>query len=282
MSTWRTVVAGAVAAGLEPAAARWLGEQVSGASGSDWSEALDTEVSARHLDQFSALLDRRLGGEPLQYVLGSWAFRRLDLLIDRRVLIPRPETEWVVERALGLLPAGPATVVDLGTGSGAIALAIAEERWPHVRVVATDVSPAALEVARANLAGLGQRGTAVSFHQGSWWEAVPADLHGSVDLVVSNPPYVAADEPLPLEVTEWEPPMALVSGPTGLEAIGPVLAGAVSWLRPGGWLVCEIGETQGPDARALALEAGLDDVRVELDLAGKERMVVGQRPPRRS
>lgn len=228
--------------------------------------------------RYRAMVERRRAGEPLQYVLGSWGFRRLDLLVDRRVLIPRPETEWVVEQALRLLPADePAVVVDLGTGSGAIALSVAVER-PRARVVATDVSPDALAVARANLAGLGRSGTRVELREGDWFAALPTELRGTVDLIVSNPPYVAPSEPLPPEVADWEPRLALVPGPTGLEAIAVVVTGASEWLRPDGWLVCEIGDTQAAAVRALAVEARLVDVDVLPDLTGRDRMVVARRP----
>ena len=271
MSSRRSLTDEAVAAGVEAGEVRWLAEA-----------ALGDEPTDAQAERFRALVARRLAGEPLQYVLGSWAFRQLDLLVDRRVLIPRPETEWVVEQALGLLPAAadrPAVVVDLGTGSGAIALAIAHERWPHVRVVATDASADALAVARANLAGLGRRGTGVTFHDGSWWAAVPGDLRATVDLVVSNPPYVSPGDALPAEVADWEPAGALVPGPTGLEAIEAITAEVAGWLRPGGWFVCEIGETQGPAAARLAAAGGLVAVEVRPDLTGRDRMVIGQRPP---
>ena len=244
MTSWREVVAEAVGAGLD------------------------------------AMVERRRSGEPLQYVLGSWGFRSLDLLVDRRVLIPRPETEWVVEVALGLLPpAGEVVVVDLGTGSGAIGLSIAAERWPRARVVLSDVAAEALAVARANLAGLGRAGTFVELHEGSWWSAIPPELRGSIDLVVSNPPYVAPSDPLPPEVADWEPAAALVPGPTGLEALAEILGEAAAWLRPGGWIVCEVGETQGDDVVALAHPGGLVEVEVRPDLTGRDRMVVARRSP---
>ena len=272
--TWRTLAGEAAAAGLGTQEIRWLTEHVSG-------EAVPDGVAPERLAEgFRALVARRLAGEPLQYVLGAWAFRGLDLLIDRRVLIPRPETEWVVEQALGLVPATPdreLVAVDLGTGSGAIALSLAQERWPAVRVVATDASPDAVAVARANLAGLGRRGTLVELHIGSWWDAVPPEHRGEVDLVVSNPPYVAPGDDLPAEVRDWEPLDALVPGPTGLEAIEVIVGGAGEWLRPGGWLVCEIGETQAAAVTDLAKAAALRDVEVKPDLAGKDRILIARR-----
>ncbi len=248
-----------------------------------------------------------MAGEPLQYVLGRWGFRRLDLALDRRVLIPRPETEEVVDHALAELdrrlprtPPGPspsnwrdsppetrgdraknawgstAVVVDLGTGSGAIALSVAAER-EGVTVWGTERSPAALALARANLAGLGGRAaTRVRLAEGDWYDALPADLAGSVDVIVANPPYVAAGEELPPVVADWEPPDALVSGPTGLEAVGAVVAGAPRWLAPGGALVVEVGATQATAARALAVAAGFAAPEVRPDLAGRPRVLVAR------
>jgi release factor glutamine methyltransferase len=267
--TWRQVVAAAVAGGLDREDARRMLEAL--------DADLDDRCTALALRRFETMVERRRAGEPLQYALGSWGFRTLDLLVDRRVLIPRPETEWVVEEALRRLPADePALVVDLGTGSGAVALSVAVER-PRARVVATDASADALAVARANLAGIGRAAARVTLHAGDWWEAVPVELRGQVDLVVSNPPYVAAGEALPPEVAEWEPAVALVPGPTGLEALAVVVGGAPDWLRPGGWLVCEIGETQGDAVRGLASTAGLVDVDVLPDLTGRDRVLVARR-----
>ena len=225
--------------------------------------------------KYRSMVERRRAGEPLQYVLGRWGFRRLDLLVDRRVLIPRPETEWVVEEALRRLPPArtPVNVVDLGTGSGAIALSIAVER-EHARVIGTDASQDALAVARANLAGIGRPATRVELHHGDWWAAVPDELRGEVDLAVSNPPYVSPADPLPTEVADWEPRDALVPGPTGMEALEVVVAGAPGWLRPGAWLVCEIGETQGDAVRRLAEDAGMTDVDVLPDLTKRDRVLV--------
>ena len=164
------------------------------------------------------MVARRAHGEPLQYVLGRWGFRTLDLLVDRRVLIPRPETEVVAGLAIDALAAldRPGVAVDLGTGSGAIALSLAAERWPHVEVWATDVSPDALAVARANLAGLGRRAAVVRLLEGTGSSALPGDLRGRVDVIVSNPPYVPADAPLPAGGgATGSRTTPLVPGPTG-------------------------------------------------------------------
>jgi release factor glutamine methyltransferase len=241
-------------------------------------------VPERHRARFERLVDRRTDGEPLQYVLGRWAFRTLDLMVDRRVLIPRPETEQVVEAALAELDRVAADrlscpmAVDLGTGSGAIALALVAER-PGVEVWATDISEGALEVAAANLAGMGGRAaTRVRLARGAWWDALPDPLRGRIDLVVSNPPYISSGEmtQLDAQVADWEPRAALEAGPTGLEAVGEVLNGASSWLRAGGAVVLEIAPHQVPAAVEMAQRSGFDDVHVRTDLAGRERALVAR------
>jgi release factor glutamine methyltransferase len=269
------------AAGVDDAAreARWLIEEVSGYEGAEAVLAHDqpaTELGVARLDQ---LVERRGAGEPLQYVLGRWAFRALDLFVDRRALIPRPETEVVVDHALveidRLAPDRPAVVVDLGTGTGAIALSIAAER-PRAEVWATDASTDALAVARANLAGLGRPAERVRLVEGWWYDALPDELAGTVDVVVSNPPYVAADEVLPPEVLDWEPSDALVAGPSGLEAVEVILDRAAHWLAPRGSVVIELAPPQGDAAIDRAAHAGLDAV-VHPDLAGRSRVLVARR-----
>jgi release factor glutamine methyltransferase len=289
--SWRELLAEAVeqlaADGIEAAdqEARWLVEEASGLEGADWVLGLDDPATVNGVARLDGLVARRLDGEPIQYVLGHWSFRHLDLLVDRRVLIPRPETEQVVEVALVELDqvraARPADhrprVVDLGTGSGAIALSVATER-PGTDVWATDRSTEALSVARANLAGLGMAGMCVRLTEGSWFDALPAELAGSIDLIVTNPPYVAATEELPPSVASWEPHEALVPGPTGLEAYGELVAELARWLAPGGAFVAEIGATQADDVASMAVAAGLGSVRVEPDLAGLPRAVVARMP----
>jgi release factor glutamine methyltransferase len=255
---------------------RWIIERASGRTASEQVASLDDPVTEREVRFVDQMVARRARGEPLQYVLGRWSFRTLELLVDRRVLIPRPETEVVAGLALDALPSG-GVLVDLGTGSGAIALSAAAERWPDVEVWATDASADALAVARANLAGLGRRAGVVRLVEGDWYAALPEDRRGGVDVIVSNPPYVAATDPLPPEVADWEPRAALVPGPTGLEAIERVVSGARSWLVPGGTLVVEIGETQADAVRALAAAASLRDPRVEPDLTGRPRALVARR-----
>jgi len=246
------------------------------------------------------LADRRAEGEPLQYVLGTWPFRSLELVVDRRVLIPRPETEQVVEAALAELvrlktaqPVGgdPLVCVDLGTGSGAIALSLALEgpaAGASVEVWATDRSPDALDVARANqalLAALDPDAAArVSLVAGSWFDALPSQLARRVDLIVSNPPYVSVEDFAGLDpvVREWEPVEALVaprgrSGVAGMADIEHVVAGADRWLRPGGALVVELAPSQAYGAIDAARRAGFIRVGTARDLFGRMRMLVAER-----
>ena len=241
--------------------------------------ALDDPAPERAAALAEAMVVRRASGEPLQYVVGRWGFRSLDLMVDTRVLIPRPETEQVVQVALGEARSHrDGVVADLGTGSGAIALALAAE-VPGLQVWATDSSDAALAVARANLAGLaGMAATRVRLARGSWYGALPDRLRGQLSLVVSNPPYVAEAEvaELPAEVVEWEPREALVAGPTGLEAVGAVLAEAPAWLREAGAVVIEIAPHHGEAAVSLARDAGFAEVAVHPDLAGHPRVLVGR------
>lgn len=278
MTTWRD---------LQRAAQDQLGaleswfvlERASGDDRAGLVPRLGDAVPARTVAFVEMMVERRRLGEPLQYVLGIWGFRRLDLVVDRRVLIPRPETESVVEVALAELrrlhPDRP-VAVDLGTGSGAIALSVALE-VPRALVWGTDRSEEALAVARANLSGMGSRvATRVRLAAGDWFDALPADLQGEVDLVVSNPPYVGAEEALPAEVADWEPTGALVAGPTGLEDVARILAAAPRWLRRPGAVVVEIAPHQAERAAELAVEAGFDAVDVRPDLAGRLRAVVGR------
>jgi release factor glutamine methyltransferase len=278
--------------------ARWIVEHVEQYLGLSPTDGVGHQA-ARHL------ADRRSAGEPLQYVLGRWPFRCLDLAVDARVLIPRPETEQVVEVALAelhrarggsetadaLVP--PPVCVDLGTGSGAIGLSLAVEgsRWyPDLQVWATDRSDGALEVAAANLADLSSRADladlAIRVHlvQGTWFEALPTDLVGRVDLLVSNPPYVSeAEYPLldPV-VRQWEPAAALVAargadGVAGMSDIEAVLSGATRWLGPSGAVVVEMAPHQAGAAADAARRAGFAQVSVQRDLAGRLRMLVARR-----
>ncbi len=226
-------------------------------------------VDAHAHARFEALVARRAAGEPLAYLVGRREFWSLDLEVTPDVLVPRPETEHLVERALALLPATHARVVDLGTGSGAIALALASER-PAWQVSATDVSAAALEVARRNAA---RHRLPVEFRQGSWYEPLAGERF---DLIASNPPYVAADDPA-LAALRHEPRSALTPGPDAFLSLEAIVRGAPAHLTPGGWLLLEHGSSQGPQVRAALVLAGMRHVRSHPDLAGHERVTEGQR-----
>jgi release factor glutamine methyltransferase len=219
--------------------------------------------------RYRALLERRAAGEPVAYLTGEKDFWTLRLQVTSAVLIPRPETELLVERALALWPAQRARVADLGTGSGAIALALASER-PAWRLVASEVSPEALATARANAAAL--KITRVEFRLGSWFEPLAGERF---DLLVSNPPYIAADDPH-LAWLAHEPRLALTAGSDGLACLKAIIRGAGAYLEPGGWLLLEHGATQAPAVRHELVLAGMRHVRSHRDLAGLERMTEGQ------
>ncbi len=223
--------------------------------------------------QYAGWIARRARGEPLAYITGVKEFWSLPLQVTPDVLVPRPETELLVERALALLPArgadgGPApSVADLGTGSGAIALALAHER-PHWQVTATDRSAAALAVARGNALRLGL--ASVRFLQGDWLAPLAGER---LDLLASNPPYIAAGDPaLADPALRHEPAGALCSGPGGLEDLRALISTAPAHLLPGGWLLLEHGATQGEAVCALFASQGWTRVRCHADLAGRPRV----------
>lgn len=229
-----------------------------------WPERTPTlEQAAR----FAAWLDRRRAGEPVAYILGRREFWSLDLEVTPDTLIPRPETELLVELALARLPMDrPVTVADLGTGSGAIALVLAVER-PMARIVAIDRSPAALVVARRNAQRLEIRN--VEFREGDW--CAPLD-NERFDLIVANPPYVAAADPRWRQgELRFEPPAALVAGDDGLSALRAIVAQAPNHLKPGGWVLLEHGYDQGEAVPALLRERGFDAVSDHRDVAGLSR-----------
>lgn len=276
--TWRERWAQTETAVGDRPTARWLCQEASGADRIE--DVLDEPVTERMGAHLEAMIARYLDGEPLAYVLGSWSFRHLDLHVDRRVLIPRPETEVVAGVALDLardLPR-PLTVVDLGTGSGAIGLALADELpLDGVTVWLTERDEGALAVARANLAGIGRRAANVRLARGSWFAALPPGT--LVDLAVSNPPYIATDSPLVDDaVRTWEPHSALYAGPDGLDDIAHLTAEAPTWVRPGGWLVLEIGSDQAAAVERLLVSIGYLDVDVGPDLAGLDRVAVARLP----
>ncbi|MCY3663240.1 MAG: peptide chain release factor N(5)-glutamine methyltransferase [bacterium] len=280
-ATERLAEAGLDSADIE---ARRIVVAAAGCDDTAWHRELDRPATRRGVASFDSMLARRIAGEPLQYVLGSWGFRALDLFVDPRVLIPRPETEIVagcaldeLQRRAEALSASMLLAADLGCGSGAIGLSLAAERV-DVEVICTDVSADALAVASANLAGLGRPAARVRLAEGSWYEALPVELRGRFDVVVSNPPYVAAgSDSLPAEIADHEPPVALYSGETGQEATGEILSGSATWLAPGGAVILEMADGTSARVQELAHSSGLVDISVHRDLAGTERVLVARR-----
>ncbi len=279
------------AAGVDNARseATWMVEDAAGLTPGGLVVEGESPATVGAVRRVRQMVARRVRGEPLQYVLGHWSFRTLDLMVDPRVLIPRPETEEVVGVALAELDrlvAGrdpgerrPPVVVDLGTGSGAIALAVAVER-PGTEVVATDRSADALAVAAANLAGIGTAAASVQLCEGHWFDALERhrpDLAAGVDVIVSNPPYIAAGEDLPPEVADFEPVGALVAGARGTESLEQLVRGASRWLRSDGVLVLECAPRQAPAVAALARAHAFPSVDVVPDLTGRDRAVVARR-----
>jgi release factor glutamine methyltransferase len=231
----------------------------------------DQPVDEATIAHYQSMLARRAQGEPLAYLTGEREFWSLPLAVTPEVLIPRPETELAVQRCLALLDAAPAAVADLGTGSGAIALALAVER-PLWRVLATDYAAGALLVARGNAERLGVCN--VYFSLGDWF----GPLQGRrFDLIVSNPPYVAARDPALLAL-RYEPAAALSPGASGLEALQRIVLQAPAHLLPGGWLVLEHGAGQAAAVAGSLVDAGYARVRCHADLAGRERVTEAQWP----
>ena len=254
--------------GLPDHEARRLLQRVTGldAAGAGLLEALEPDQET----QFRELVERRLSGEPLQYIEGTVQFGPVEVKVDRRVLIPRPETEVLWERAVGALGSADenTVIVDMGTGSGALALAL-KHAFPAARVYATDIDAQAVELARENVETAG-----VTVLSGDLFSALPFGMRGHVDLLISNPPYVADDDELPAEVGDYEPARALFAGPRGDEVLGRIAEQAFSWVKPGGWVFLEIGETQAD--RAMELFADFQCV-IYQDLAGRPRILGGHR-----
>jgi release factor glutamine methyltransferase len=230
-------------------------------------------LADRHLRLYRDLLEQRRRGMPVAYLTGRREFWSLPLEVTSAVLVPRPETERLVEVALQHLPrAAERAVLDLGTGSGAVALAIASER-PLARVVGVDVSPDALGVARDNARKLALPN--VAFRLGSWFDAVPGEIF---DIVVANPPYVADHDPA-LAALAAEPALALVAGPAGLDALTAIIAGAPRHLTPGGWLLLEHGSTQAQQVAMLLERRGFTAVECHSDYSGLPRITRGTFSP---
>jgi release factor glutamine methyltransferase len=279
-TTWRALWAETSETIGDRQHARWMCEVASSTEPDEFLQSLDEAPTVRMVSHLDAMIARYRTGEPLQYVLGRWAFRRLDLAVDQRVLIPRPETEIVAEVAMAVARSfdDERTIIDLGTGSGAIGLALADELPLNgTRVWLTDASNDALDVARANLAGIGRSAQNVQIAQGSWFDALPASL--VADVIVSNPPYVADASPdLEQIVGEWEPGSALFAGPDGLDDIRIIIDGAFSRLGQGGWLILEIGHDQGRAVQQLLEAKGYAQAEVRQDLNGHDRIALAQRP----
>ena len=236
------------------------------------------DLTTDHASRFEALSSRRTAGEPLQYLEGTVEFGPVELLVDERALIPRPETEAVWDEARRMLgEAGKGTViVDLCTGTGAMALAL-KTVFPEARVFATDISEDALSLAKENAARLDLD---IEFFHGDLFEALPKSIYGRIDLLVSNPPYIEEKEweTLPPDVRDHEPRQALVSGPEGTEILERIADEVYWWLGVGGWVLCEIGETQGQ--RTDELFGQWLDTEVRPDLAGRDRILVGRKGAR--
>lgn len=269
--------------GLESPAidARRIVEEASATPPSGFHQVLDELATVRGVARFDAMVARREKGEPLQYVIGNWSFRELDIMVDPRALIPRPETEIVAGLAIDEVVARSGgtqreiLVADLGTGTGVIALSVATE-CSRSRVLATDISPDALAVARANLTGIGRASTRVTLHEGDWFDALPQAVRGALDVIVSNPPYIGDNEVLPAVVADHEPAGALRSGPTGTEFLGHIIDQAANWLRPDGALVLEMAPTQTEGIAARAQLHGYQ-TSIHADLTGRARAVVARR-----
>jgi release factor glutamine methyltransferase len=280
--SWREMLATTVQQLGNAQEARWLCEHASGMDTAEFSAEQDQLVTVACAKSLHSMVRDRLSGMPLQYVMKRWAFRHLDVMVDERVLIPRPETEQVVQIALDLARKirsnGALRVVDLGTGSGVIGLSMAFELGAEAaHVWLTDASVDALDVARANMIGIGRAAANVRIAHGSWWNALPQDIAGQIDIAICNPPYIAQDssEVAP-DVHMYEPHSALYAHDNGLADLRTVIEGASTWLKQSGWLVLEIGYQQGAEVLAMMTASGLVGAEIKQDLSGRDRIAVGQ------
>jgi release factor glutamine methyltransferase len=269
-----TVVAALRFEGLDPVDARLLLQRVLDLTHAQLLARLHDPLDEEQRARFVALAARRKSGEPIAYILGEREFYGRTFEVDASVLIPRPETELIVELALARIPSSASCrILDLGAGSGNIAITLALER-PRSVVDAVDASPAALRVARANAKRL--RANNVRFLEGAWYEPVGDEAY---DIVVGNPPYVAdSDEHLGAGDLRFEPRMALASGPDGFDALRTIIAGARSRLRAGGWLLLEHGYDQGEAVAQRLAEAGFEARFLARDLAQLPRVSGGRKP----
>jgi release factor glutamine methyltransferase len=273
-----TVAQALVQSGLVPVDAQVLLAYVVGNTRAWLTAHADETLTPNDAARFFSLARRRRDGEPIAYLTGVREFWGLSLLVTQNVMIPRPETETLVERALArLAPDRASHVLDLGTGSGAIALALARER-PRAQIVATDVNEAALRIADANARRLGLYN--VSFILADWYDGVElSSEHPAFDVIVSNPPYIAAgDRHLGEGDLRFEPMAALTPGGNGLSALSTIVAGAPQRLTLGGWLIVEHGYDQQDDVGTLFESAGFIDLESTRDLAGIPRVCAGLLP----
>lgn len=259
--------------------ARIIAEEVTGDS---YSELLVSSYSLtdRQESQIASIVTERNTGMPLAYVVNSMTFRDLDLFVDERVLIPRQETELVVEYALTFLKdASSSTVVDVGTGSGAIALSIAHEN-KGAQIYATDISSEALEVAKLNGAAVGSPASRVQFLQGDLFKPLPTELQGKVDLIISNPPYVGEDERpgLSPSVLDYEPASALFADDDGFAIYQRLIEQAPKWLTKMGVMILEIAPRHVNKTRTCAIKNGFERIEIHADFTGRERIAVLRLP----
>lgn len=281
--TWRQLWAQATNVCSSQVAARWLCEHASGVDGAQFEFVLGEFATTRCVAHLDAMLARVTAGEPLQYVMGRWGFRHLDVMVDSRVLIPRPETEvlagMVIDHCRFLNHLDKKVLVaDLGTGSGVIGLSVLFEMPVDSCVVwMTDISDDAIHVARANAVGIGQRATHARFSIGHWCDALPNESKKLFDVIVANPPYIANNDPeLDPSVALWEPPGALFAGNEGLDDINIIVKQSKQWLSDGGMLALEMGYQQSAQVTELFSRAGFSEIVVHRDLANRERFVTGR------
>lgn len=281
--TWRQLLSETTERSGNRVTARWLCEHASGADGTEFDEILDDRATTRCVAHLDAMLARLDTGEPLQYVMGRWAFRYLDIMVDSRVLIPRPETEVlagiVIEKCRSMYEkvGREVLVADLGTGSGVIGLSVLREMpLESCTVWMTDISEDAVHVARANAVGIGRAAKGARFAVGNWCTALPEDVQQQYDVIVANPPYIAFDDvEVDSSVRQWEPHSALFSGNDGLSDIAVIVDQSRLWLRTGGMLAIEMGHRQGSAVQNIFLDHGFVDVVIHRDLADRERFVTG-------
>ena len=280
--SWREMLAATVEQLGNAQEARWLCEHASGMDSAEFSAEQDQLVTVACAKSLNSMVRDRLSGVPLQYVMQRWAFRHLDIMVDKRVLIPRPETEQVVQVALDIARKTSSDqalrVVDLGTGSGVIGLSMAFELGAEAaHVWLTDASVDALDVARANMVGIGRAAANVRVVHGSWWNALPQEIAGQIDMAICNPPYIAQDDgEVAPDVHLYEPHSALYASDNGLSDLRTVIEGASTWLKKSGWLVLEIGYQQGAEVLAMMSSSGFVGAEIKQDLSGRDRIAVGQ------